>query len=361
MNEPHSKATDPPSRSFATDIPHTELTVGRPAISNKLWAGMATAAVVAAVGVGALAAPAPLVMQDTTAAGPVAAAAPEAPAGVEAKAQAESGTDSSGASSSEVLRQAAAPADASIAEPPAAETAAETTPAPPAEPAPAAPPAAPAPVTAPPPAAPTVDANLYRVAPGDTVGAIASRLGVDMVGMLAANGLSPYSVIVPGQTLVLTGPAIAVPAAAPVPAGDPAPAVAAAPVPAGAPAPAPPPAAAPALVPPAPAVRTIYVAGAGGQSMVDACIGPIHYTPNDGYSLFITEHDFCGGWGRFSGIGVGETVSIPGYGTYTVTARGQVPNPGTTNDVIAVFGGFPRAILQTCIPGTSQMLLIALN
>ena len=95
--------------------------------------------------------------------------------------------------------------------------------------------------------------------------------------------------------------------------------------------------------------------------MVDACIGPIHYTPNDGYSLFITEHDFCGGWARFSGIGVGETVSIPGYGTFTVTGRGTVPNPGTTNDVIAVFGGFPRAILQTCIPGTSQMLLIALN
>lgn len=103
------------------------------------------------------------------------------------------------------------------------------------------------------------------------------------------------------------------------------------------------------------------MAGAGGQALVDSCIGPIHYTPNDGYSLFITEHDFCGGWARFSGIGVGETVSLPGYGTYTVTGRGQVPNPGTTNDVVAVFGGFPRAILQTCIPGTSQMLLIALN
>jgi hypothetical protein len=166
--------------------------------------------------------------------------------------------------------------------------------------------------------------------------------------MLAANGLGPYSTIYPGQTLLLTGPAVEVAAPAPAPAAAPAPA------PAAAPAPAPAPVA-------APAVRTIYVAGSGGQAMVDACIGPIHYTPNDGYSLFITEHDFCGGWARFSGIGVGETVSIPGYGTFTVTARGQVPNPGTTNDVIAVFGGFPRAILQTCIPGTSQMLLIALN
>jgi hypothetical protein len=103
------------------------------------------------------------------------------------------------------------------------------------------------------------------------------------------------------------------------------------------------------------------VAGSGGQALVDSCIGPIHFTPNDGYSLFITEHDYCGGWARFSGIGIGETVSLPGYGTYTVSGRGQVPNPGTTDDVIAVFGGFPRAILQTCIPGTSQMLLIALN
>jgi hypothetical protein len=108
-------------------------------------------------------------------------------------------------------------------------------------------------------------------------------------------------------------------------------------------------------------VRTIYVAGAGGQAMVDSCIGPIHFTPTDGYSLFITEHDFCGGWARFSGISVGERVDIPGYGSYTVSARSQVPNPGTTNDVAAVFGGFPRAVLQTCIPGTTQMLVIALN
>jgi LysM repeat protein len=182
------------------------------------------------------------------------------------------------------------------------------------------------------------------VVPGDTVGAIAARYGVDMNAMLAANGLGVHSIIVPGQTLVLSGPAVAAPAAAPAAASAPA---AAAP--------------ATAFVQAAPAVRTIYVAGAGGQAMIDACIGPIHFTPNDGYSLFITEHDFCGGWARFSGIAVGETISIPGYGTYTATARGQVPNPGTTNDVIAVFGGFPRAVLQTCIPGTSQMLLIALN
>ncbi|WP_258064333.1 LysM domain-containing protein [Arthrobacter sp. ZGTC131] len=191
-------------------------------------------------------------------------------------------------------------------------------------------------------------ANTYAVVAGDTVGSIAARFGVDVNSMLAANGLGPYSIIVPGQTLKLTGPAVAVPKAA------------VAPAPAQAPAPAPAAAAARAAAP-APAVRTIYVAGAGGQALVDSCIGPIHFTPTDGYSLFITEHDFCGGWARFSGIGVGERVDIPGYGSYTVAARSQVPNPGTTNDVAAVFGGFPRAVLQTCIPGTSQMLVIALN
>lgn len=203
------------------------------------------------------------------------------------------------------------------------------------EPAPAAAPdgaAAVAPVT-----------NEYVVAPGDTVSAIATRFGVDAYEMLAANGLGVYTLIFPGQTLKLSGPPLDVPAPAPA---------LTSPVETTA-------VAGTAAV--APAVRTIYVAGAGSQSMVDSCIGPIHFTPTDAYSLFITEHDYCGGWARFSGIGVGETVVVAGFGTYTATGRGQVPQNGTTNDVAAVFGGFPRAILQTCIPGTNQMLLIALN
>ncbi|MET3901687.1 peptidoglycan-binding protein [Paenarthrobacter sp. 4246] len=109
------------------------------------------------------------------------------------------------------------------------------------------------------------------------------------------------------------------------------------------------------------AARTIYIAGSGGQELVDACIGPVHYTPTDAFAVFITEHDYCGGWDRFSGIVVGQTVTLAGYGTYTVNARGQVPLGGTTSDVSAVFGGFPKAVLQTCIPGTNQMLVIALN
>ncbi|MCO4276422.1 LysM peptidoglycan-binding domain-containing protein [Pseudarthrobacter sp. HLT3-5] len=297
---------------------------GRRPISNKLWAGMAAAAVISAFGVGALAGPVPMAEISapaeaiTTAAAPVVRVArPLAAVPLDAPyvGSVEFGSAGAGTAEPEVA-EAAVPAEA--------------------------PPPPPAPEPAP---APAGDPNLYTVVPGDTVGGIAARYGVDTNAMLAANGLGLYSIIVPGQTLKLTGPAVEVSAPA-----------AAAPVaasPAYIPAPAP--------VQAAPAVRTIYVAGAGGQAMVDACIGPIHYTPNDGYSLFITEHDFCGGWARFSGIGVGETVSIPGYGTYTATARGQVPNPGTTNDVIAVFGGFPRALLQTCIPGTNQMLLIALN
>ena len=225
----------------------------------------------------------------------------------------------------------------SLSPPETSSTTAEPSPEPPAVQAAA---AEPSPAAAPEAPGSDADSNQYVVVAGDTVGAIASRFGVNVYDMLAANGLGAYTLIHPGQTLKLSGPPVPVPAPAPA-----------------APAPA-----APALTAPAaPAVRTINVAGSGGQAMVDRCIGPIHFTPTDAYSLFITEHDFCGGWARFSGIGVGETVVISGYGTYTAAARGQVAQGATTNAVSAVFGGFPRAILQTCIPGTNQMLLIALN
>jgi LysM repeat protein len=322
MNESTANHTDTPSRNFETDAPRVDLLTGRKPVNKKVWGGMAGAAVVATVITAALTGPAATTPGEPSAAGAITTA--DSPGG-----------------------QAAAPVAPAPVETPSAA----------AEPATALPVSVPAETAAPAPPAPepppAVDTSLYTVVPGDTVGGIAARHGVDMNAMLAANGLGGYSIIVPGQTLKLTGPAVA--SSVPALVQAPAPVQAAA---GQAPAPAP---AEVFVAPAAPAIRTIYVAGAGGQSMVDACIGPIHYTPNDGYSLFITEHDFCGGWARFSGISDGETVSIPGYGTFTVTARGQVPNPGTTNDVIRVFGGFPRAILQTCIPGTNQMLLIALN
>lgn len=327
------KTSEPPRRNFETDVPRTDLTSGRQPVSGKLWAAMAAAAVVAAVSVASLAAPVqPPAGDSTTAAAPAVRAAPPLP--LDPFADPEGGPGTSGT----LQQQGSAPA---AFEAPSVEVPAVAAPAPAEAPAAPAPPP-PSPEPAP---APAGDPNTYTVVPGDTVGGIAAKFGVDLNAMLAANGLGAYSIIYPGQTLNLTGPAVAIPVAAP--AYAPAPAPAAAP--------------APAYVQAAPSVRTIYVAGAGGQALLDTCIGPIHYTPNDGYSLFIVEHDFCGGWVRFSGIAVGETVSIPGYGTYTATARGQVPNPGSTNDVTAAFGGFPRAILQTCIPGTSQMLLIALN
>lgn len=82
----------------------------------------------------------------------------------------------------------------------------------------------PAPSAAPAPATPTPAASgaTHVVAAGDTVFAIAQRLGVTADAILAANGLTRASVIYPGQTLTL-GTASA-PAAAPAPAATPAPA-----------------------------------------------------------------------------------------------------------------------------------------
>ncbi len=53
--------------------------------------------------------------------------------------------------------------------------------------------------------APAAPAGSYVVKPGDTLGAIASRHGVSLNSLLAANRLSLNSVIYPGQKLVLSG------------------------------------------------------------------------------------------------------------------------------------------------------------
>ena len=66
-----------------------------------------------------------------------------------------------------------------------------------------------APTSAPAPAAPVVDAPVsdYAVAAGDTLWSIAERHGISLTDLFAANGLSPESIIYPGQTLRLSAPA----------------------------------------------------------------------------------------------------------------------------------------------------------
>ncbi|WP_241521732.1 lytic transglycosylase domain-containing protein [Arthrobacter pityocampae] len=89
-------------------------------------------------------------------------------------------------------------------------------------PAPAPAPTKPAPAPTKP--APAPAGGTYVVKSGDTLGAIASRNGVGLDSLLAANGLSRSSIIYPGQKLKLTGSVTpqATPPKAPAPAPTPA-------------------------------------------------------------------------------------------------------------------------------------------
>lgn len=87
-------------------------------------------------------------------------------------------------------------------------------------PAPAAPaPAAVVPASAPkaPAPAPLANTGSYTIKSGDTLGGIASRLGVSLSSLLSANNLSMSTIIYPGQKLAIPGaPAPSAPAPAPV-------------------------------------------------------------------------------------------------------------------------------------------------
>jgi hypothetical protein len=121
-----------------------------------------------------------------------------------------------------------------------------------------------------------------------------------------------------------------------------------------------PPAAVQRPAPAQPPSTFIPVVGAGAQASVDACQGPVRFTPVT-VSISIAEHDLCGGWNRMSWIQPGTKVTVQGYGTFTAFARMVVPK-GAGEGVLGGFaGGYPPIFLQTCIPGTSQMLLIALH
>jgi hypothetical protein len=111
---------------------------------------------------------------------------------------------------------------------------------------------------------------------------------------------------------------------------------------------------------PQPAAVFIPVVGAGGQAAVDACAGAVRFTPVT-VSVSIAEHDLCGGWDRMGWIQPDTVVSVQGYGTFTAVQRMVVPQ-GAKEGVLGGFaGGYPPIFLQTCIPGTSEMLLIALR
>lgn len=83
-------------------------------------------------------------------------------------------------------------------------------------PAPAAP--APASAPAPAPAAPALaDTGAYTIKSGDTLGGIASRLGVSLSSLLSANHLSMSTIIYPGQKLAVPGaPAAPAPVTTPL-------------------------------------------------------------------------------------------------------------------------------------------------
>lgn len=112
--------------------------------------------------------------------------------------------------------------------------------------------------------------------------------------------------------------------------------------------------------PAAPPTAYIPVVAAGGQSAVDACMGPVHFTPVT-VSVDIAEHDYCGGWSRMSWIQPGTLVTVQGYGTFTAFQRMIVANSAPEGVLAGFAGGYPPIILQTCIPGTSQMIVIGLH
>lgn len=112
----------------------------------------------------------------------------------------------------------------------------------------------------------------------------------------------------------------------------------------------------------APAVsREVYVGLAGGQAVVDQGRGPVLFPLPAGFPPYVAEHDALGGWARFGTLSPGMTVRMSGLvtGTYTVGQIINVPKHGTTDD-LRQFRAIPRVMLQTCVPGTSRMIVVGL-
>lgn len=114
------------------------------------------------------------------------------------------------------------------------------------------------------------------------------------------------------------------------------------------------------LPPTAPQGKVVYVGLSGGQSTVDLGQGPVLF-PLAGFPPYIAEHDSMGGWARFGNLGIGATVTMQGLvtGTYTVGQVITVPKGGDTTELSA-FRTTPKVMLQTCIPGTNNMIVVGL-
>lgn len=107
--------------------------------------------------------------------------------------------------------------------------------------------------------------------------------------------------------------------------------------------------------------REVYVGLTGFQSVVDLGRGPVLWPLGAGYPPYVAEHDGDGGWARFGSLRPGNTVRMTGLvtGTYTVGQIINVPKGGTT-DEFKKFSVTPKVMLQTCIPGTSRMIVVGL-
>lgn len=172
--------------------------------------------------------------------------------------------------------------------------------------------------------------------------------------VVAKQNLSgPNTPPAPAAPIQETAPAPVAPVAPvePVPVTAPIQPVYVAPVPA--PAPAPP-------VVQAPASRAIYVGLSGGQAALDLCQGPVLFQGSGLPYPYIAEHENCGGWWRIGSLQLGSKVSLSGLvgGNYTVGQILTVNKKATTTAL--TFGTQPRAILQTCVPGTNKMLVFGL-
>lgn len=174
----------------------------------------------------------------------------------------------------------------------------------------------------------------------------------DTVSDFAMVDLPPTVRTIP---VIKSAPPVTAPIQTPAPEIPPAPN----PVPTQPPTPTPMPPVAPAPV--APDVRYIHVGLSGGQETLDLGRGPVLYSEFSPFGPYVAEHDFAGGWERFGTLSAGMTVTMTGLvnGTYTVGQIINVPKGGTTDELLA-FGEMPKVFLQTCIPGTTRMIVVGL-